>query len=91
MIRYVNCGRNPALLFWGKYRHTLTRLSSSCPPIGLSPQDMCELASENLMPGDVLVFYTDGVTEAENRLGEEFGMAASRRQCSAVLRCPPRT
>jgi phosphoserine phosphatase RsbU/P len=26
------------------------------------------------MTGDVLVFYTDGVTEAENRLGEEFAM-----------------
>lgn len=26
------------------------------------------------MTGDVLVFYTDGVTEAENQLGEEFGI-----------------
>jgi sigma-B regulation protein RsbU (phosphoserine phosphatase) len=26
------------------------------------------------MAGDVFVFYTDGVTAAENRLGEEFGM-----------------
>ncbi len=26
------------------------------------------------MAGDILVFYTDGVTEAEDRLGEEFGM-----------------
>ena len=26
------------------------------------------------MAGDVLVFYTDGVTEAENQLGEEFGI-----------------
>ncbi len=26
------------------------------------------------MTGDVLVFYTDGVTEAENRIDEEFGM-----------------
>jgi sigma-B regulation protein RsbU (phosphoserine phosphatase) len=26
-----------------------------------------------LVAGDVLVFYTDGVTEAENKLGEEFG------------------
>ena len=25
------------------------------------------------MPGDIVVFYTDGVTEAENPFGEEFG------------------
>src|SRR5260370_37665300 len=48
-------------------------MDSSCPPIGLSPEEICELASEDLTAGDVLVFYTDGVTEAENRLGEEFG------------------
>jgi serine phosphatase RsbU (regulator of sigma subunit) len=72
-LRYVNCGHNPGLLFRAK-TGSLTRLESSCPPIGLSPEEVCELASENLVPGDVLVFYTDGVTEAENRLGEEFGM-----------------
>jgi sigma-B regulation protein RsbU (phosphoserine phosphatase) len=33
-----------------------------------------ELASENLVTGDVLVFYTDGVTEAENASEEEFGV-----------------
>jgi len=49
-------------------------MDSSCPPIGLSQTRICELASANLIVGDVLVFYTDGVTEAENRLGEEFGM-----------------
>jgi serine phosphatase RsbU (regulator of sigma subunit) len=53
----------------------LTRLSASCLPIGLSTQEICELtAEEDLTSGDVLVLYTDGVTEAENRLGEEFGM-----------------
>jgi serine phosphatase RsbU (regulator of sigma subunit) len=81
-LRYVNCGHNPALLFRAKTR-MLTRLDSSCPPIGLSPQEMCELESENLMSGDVLVFYTDGVTEAENGLGEEFGMG---RLSATVLR-----
>ena len=33
IIRYVNCGHNPALLFQAKTR-TLKRLESSCPPIG---------------------------------------------------------
>jgi serine phosphatase RsbU (regulator of sigma subunit) len=72
-LQYVNCGHNPALL-WRATTGTLTRLNSSCPPIGLSPEEICELASTDLSPGDVVVFYTDGVTEAENRLGEEFGM-----------------
>ena len=34
------------------------------------------------MPADVLVFYTDGVTEAGNPLGEEFGVD----RLSAVVR-----
>src|SRR6202140_2498004 len=72
-IRYVNCGHNSALLFQAKTR-TLKRLESSCPPIGLNPEEFCELASADLASGDVLVFYTDGVTEAENLLAEEFGM-----------------
>jgi serine phosphatase RsbU (regulator of sigma subunit) len=85
-LQYVNCGHNPALLFRAA-TGTLTRLNSSCPPIGLSPEEICELASADLSPGDVVVFYTDGVTEAENRLGEEFGMerlSATVRRGSAL-------
>jgi sigma-B regulation protein RsbU (phosphoserine phosphatase) len=81
-IHYVNCGHNPALLFRAK-TGALSLMNSSCPPIGLSPEEICELASEDLMAGDVLVFYTDGVTEAENQHGEEFGM---ERLSARVLR-----
>jgi len=80
IIYYVNCGHNPALLFRAK-TGALTRMNSSCPPIGLSPEEICELASEDLTNSDVLAFYTDGVTEAENLLGEEFGM---ERLCAVV-------
>ncbi len=80
-LRYVNCGHNPALLFRAK-TGKLTRMNSSCPPIGISPEEICELASADLFAGDVLVFYTDGVTEAENPLGEEFGT----ERLSAVVR-----
>ena len=82
IIHYVNCGHNPGLLFRAK-TGTLIRLNSSCPPIGLSPEEICELSSEDLMAGDVLVFYTDGVTEAGNRRGEEFG---EERLAATVLR-----
>ena len=81
-LQYVNCGHNPALLFRAT-TGTLTHLDSSCPPIGLSPEEICELSSANLAPGDVVVFYTDGVTEAKTPLGEEFGM---ERLSATVLR-----
>jgi sigma-B regulation protein RsbU (phosphoserine phosphatase) len=71
-LRYVNCGHNPALLFRAQ-TGAVTRLNSSCAPIGISPENPCQLASADLTVGDVLVFYTDGVTEAENQLGEELG------------------
>src|SRR5580704_2167516 len=85
-LQYVNCGHNPALLFRAT-TGTLTRLNSTCPPIGLSPEEVCELTSTDLSPGDVVVFYTDGVTEAGNRLGKEFGMerlSASVRRGSSL-------
>src|SRR6267378_1157085 len=80
-LRYVNSGTNPALLFRAN-TGMLSLMNSSCPPIGVSPEEICELASADLSPGDVVVFYTDGVTEAENRFGEEFGM----ERLSAVVR-----
>jgi phosphoserine phosphatase RsbU/P len=71
-LHYVNCGHNPALLFRSETGR-VTRLDSSCAPIGISAEEICDLASADLGAGDVLVFYTDGVTEAQNALGEEFG------------------
>src|SRR5712664_3266018 len=81
MVNYVNCGHTPALLFRAE-TDTLTHMDSSCPPIGIFPEEMCELASADLITGDVLVFYTDGLTEARNQLGEEFGI----ERLSAILR-----
>ena len=71
-VRFVNCGHNPALLFRAD-RGRVIRMKSSCPPVGMFSEESCELASSDLSAGDVLVLYTDGVTEAQNRLGEEFG------------------
>ena len=84
LLRYVNCGHNPALLFQASTGR-VTSLGASCLPIGLSPQESCALASAELMPGDLVVFYTDGVTEAENAVGEQFGL----ERLSELLRRNP--
>ena len=41
--------------------------------MGLFEDWHCEIAEVELAPGDTLVLYTDGVTEAANTEGEEFG------------------
>src|SRR5712672_1217653 len=79
-LHYVNCGHNPALLFRAQ-TGAVSRLNSSCAPVGIFPDNPCQLACADLTAGDVLVFYTDGVTEAENQFGEELGT----ERLSAVL------
>jgi len=48
-------------------------LRSTCTVVGLFEEWQCEVAEVTLAPGDTLVLYTDGVTEASNAGGEEFG------------------
>jgi serine phosphatase RsbU (regulator of sigma subunit) len=81
-VRYVNCGHNPTLLFRAK-TGTVTLMDSSCPPVGMFSEIPCKLASADLAAGDLMVFYTDGVTEAQNQLEEEFGI---ERLSAAVSR-----
>jgi len=72
-LRYVNCGHNPALLFQAK-THDVIPMNSSCFPVGMFDSASCEINRADLAPGDILVLYTDGITEAENPEEEEFGM-----------------
>jgi sigma-B regulation protein RsbU (phosphoserine phosphatase) len=80
-FRYVNCGHNPALLFQAKTRDVVP-MNSSCFPVGMFDSVTCEINRADLAAGDILVLYTDGITEAENSQGEEFGM----ERLSAVIR-----
>ena len=80
-LRYVNCGHNPALLYRGNTRD-IVRMNSSCFPVGMFDRVSCEINRADLAAGDILVLYTDGITEAENSQAEEFGM----ERLSAVIR-----
>jgi serine phosphatase RsbU (regulator of sigma subunit) len=70
-LRYANCGHLPALLLRRDGR--LERLEPTCTVLGLFRGWDCSSGEQNLYPGDILVSYTDGVTESFNEASEEFG------------------
>jgi putative ABC transport system permease protein len=70
-LRYVNAGHLPPYLL--RSSSSIQELSTGGPVIGLFPQMPYEEATIDLQPGDVLVAFTDGVTEAMNASEEEFG------------------
>jgi sigma-B regulation protein RsbU (phosphoserine phosphatase) len=69
-LKYVNAGHNPPLHLW--FGGTAT-LASTGVPIGLVPMPAWREAEVLLAPGDTLVLYTDGLTEATSPEDEEFG------------------
>ncbi len=73
-LTYANGGHNPPMLF----RHAgggvdLVRLDAGGPVIGLMEDCVYRQGAVTLEPGDVLVAYTDGVSEAMNAADEEWG------------------
>ncbi len=81
-LRYVNAGHNPPLLVRGGGR--VERLTEGGTVVGLLPTAVWAEGTARLEPGDVLVLYTDGVTEACNRTGEEWGEAGLLEVLQAV-------
>jgi len=68
---YVSAGHNPPLLINNTGR--VAWLAPTGAAIGLVEGAQYRLESRTLEPGDVLVFYTDGITEAMNPLRNMFG------------------
>ena len=72
-LRYVNCGHNPPLVL--RQDGSVERLSATATVLGLFEQWQCSINEVQFQPGDLLVLYSDGVTEAYNDREEEFGEA----------------
>jgi serine phosphatase RsbU (regulator of sigma subunit) len=70
-LRYVNAGHNPQYVLRGDGR--VERMSSAGLPIGLFGGHGYKEMRVTLMAGDLLFFYTDGLVEAENDRGDQFG------------------
>jgi phosphoserine phosphatase RsbU/P len=71
-LTYASAGHNPALLFRSA-DNQIHRLQRTGAAIGLIDGSSVETESVELFPGDRLLLYTDGVTEATNTRGQQFG------------------
>jgi serine phosphatase RsbU (regulator of sigma subunit) len=70
-LRYANCGHLAGLLL--RQDGAVERLDSTCTVLGMFPIWDCLTQEHAFECGDVLALYTDGLTEACNDAGEEFG------------------
>ncbi|HZN10357.1 MAG TPA: SpoIIE family protein phosphatase [Blastocatellia bacterium] len=72
-LTYINAGHNAPLLV--RASGEVTRLDVGGFPVGITPDGEYREGWVQIEPGDVLVIYSDGVTESLDEAGEEFGEA----------------
>jgi serine phosphatase RsbU (regulator of sigma subunit) len=69
-LQYANGGHNRPI--WIPAHGPVTELGRGGPLIGIFPDPDFPVGSARLAPGDLIIFYTDGVTDCENESGETF-------------------
>jgi serine phosphatase RsbU (regulator of sigma subunit) len=90
VLRYCNAGHNPPYLLRAEGR--LEALRATGIPFGIDPGTHYLVSETVLRPGDGLMLFSDGITEAVNQNGETYGsvrleeaLAASRGQSAAGI------
>jgi phosphoserine phosphatase RsbU/P len=83
-VAYVNAGHNAPVLRRGN--GTIEKLEIGGVPLGIEPAGVYQTSAMELSPGDLLIFFTDGVVEAFDENGQEFG----NERWLAAIRCLPR-
>ncbi len=71
-LAYINAGHNPPLV--ARIDGTVEELDSGGFPLGIMPGADFELGKIRLEKGEAVIVFSDGVSEAENTSGEEFGV-----------------
>jgi serine phosphatase RsbU (regulator of sigma subunit) len=70
-LRYVNCGHCPAFLF--RADGICEKLHATATVLGMFESWDCTVSEATISSGDILVVYSDRVTEAQSGSGELFG------------------
>ena len=72
LMTYANAGHNPPYLLRSQEDHPIEGLKQTGMPLGIEEDSLWESATVQINPGDVLVLYTDGIPDSQNRKGEFF-------------------
>jgi len=80
-LRYVNAGHNPPIVL--RDDGSVHWLEPSGAPVGMFPDSGYEESGLRLDPGDLVIAYTDGVVEATNPEGDEWGVQGLLRAAAA--------
>jgi sigma-B regulation protein RsbU (phosphoserine phosphatase) len=83
-IRYVNAGHNPPILISSQKGKRVDRLQSTGMALGVMGEMIWKQKVTRLLPGDLLVMYTDGITDAQDPHGQFYG---EQRLLQVIRRC----
>jgi serine phosphatase RsbU (regulator of sigma subunit) len=85
---YSNAGQNPPHLYSAQAGNGIQRLSATGKPLGMFEDETWKKSIALLLPGDVLVLYTDGVVEAQDAQDAIFGEDRLSRSVQANMGRP---
>ena len=71
VLKYVNCGHEPPMTI--RRNEISVRLKPTGPALGMMPDLEYRVGQARLHPGDTLIAFTDGLTDAQNPDGDMFG------------------
>ncbi len=84
-IEFVNCGHLPPLLIRAGDVENVVELSSGGILIGAIEDPDYEMVTEHLERGDIVVFYTDGISDVRNKNREEWGTSGVLQAVEAAI------
>ncbi|MCC6748684.1 MAG: SpoIIE family protein phosphatase [Deltaproteobacteria bacterium] len=74
----ANAGHQPPMVCSRRFAGTSELDDATAVALGVLPDTVYPQEVYQLIPGDVVLLYTDGINEAQNRHGQEYGMARLR-------------
>ena len=87
-MTYACAGHNPPRLKRCQDGSLLSLDGVGSLPLGIFADQAYEQATSQLVPGDQIIFYTDGITEAPTPTGNMFGPAGSTRSWRTATSTP---